>query len=138
MTLEEVEEQVRIALERLRHPCPDFAFDGAEPADLDGEELLFATLERLTLHMVQHLEEETRPASQVAKIKRVFGARGPDRYSRQTWMTAHEKVMGSLRADWGDRVRVAHEATLRRYPLTPIERGAFRDLDLARFGLRDD
>lgn|GEM_PF-3591220 len=129
----EAEAALRAALARLGYRGPGIAVpDQVE----DAEDWLFETLSGLTRTMVQEAEAATRRTT-----PRRFGKHRPtidDNYSRQTWIEAHERLMGHLRRDWGARLHHHYREMLARYPLTPRERANARRLDLSCFGLRED
>lgn len=166
MTLEEVEAEIRAALERLRHPCPNFHFDRApfgdatphvegdgplfdwvvsergiehERRSVDGEELLFIALSGITVGLAREQEAKTRTCRKPPLHRRFAQGKScqDDDYSRLTWMEAHERLMSHLRHDWGARVHLQHEETLQRFPLTDAERKNARKLDLGVFGVPD-
>ncbi|RYH03093.1 hypothetical protein EU805_05000 [Salipiger sp. IMCC34102] len=118
--------------------------DGTEQSReaVDGHELVYLILRRRTRLIAQAEEKRTRqvfspawlgPVGQ-AMPKGLWALFGAHDYSRGTWIDAHVRLMDHLRGDWGARVQSEHDRTLRRYPLTPTERGFTRRLDLSAYG----
>ncbi len=163
MTREEVEEEIRKALERLHIPQADFALPDVSPDDgtpsvegkgpgftwvifengverdrrvVEGMEIVFLTLKRITGKIVRDLEEQTRSPKKVGLWKRLttqsgeYGA-GLDDYSRWTWMGAHIRIMEYIHRGWGKRMHLHYDMMLKRYPLTAEERLNARELDLS-------
>ena len=112
-----------------------------ETRRIDGAEVVFLMLEHLTLTIARREEEQTR--TQVtglkSKLAKLFGRGdfgvGFDDYSRGTWIEAHARLMGALNAGWGTRVALHHEITLKKFPLTEMERKNQRRLDLSKYGV---
>lgn len=167
MTRDEVNHLIRDMLSQLGRPDPEFSLpsenapivvvgDGpvfdritrdngveVECHTIEGEQVAFLTLERITAQIARDIESASRTPSGgvVARVLRLF-ARSRDAYitrlddySRQTWMEAQVRLMSSLRSDWGVRVELHHDEMLRRFPLTANERANTRRLDLTVFGL---
>ena len=108
---------------------------------VDGEELVYLAMSKLTVRMARDAEEETRKQAGGAKGiwarltgKTAFGA-GYDDYSRKTWMDGHVRLMGALHQRWGARIALQYDEMLRKYPLTPKEKANTRNLDLTAFGV---
>ena len=167
MTRQELNELIRSMLVQLGRDEPDFelptenadiivlgdgpifdriTFDGGKEVDhqtVEGEQVAFLTLERITAQIAREIEGKSRSHSQTL-IAKLIGRlrRSPDAYitrhddySRRTWMDAQVRLMSSLRSDWGVRVELRHDEMLRRFPLTKRERENARRLDLSQFGL---
>ncbi len=110
-----------------------------ERRQVDGHEIVFLVMEAITAAVVRAQEEATRSYRKPGLLARLRGKTamggGFDDYSRQTWMDAHIRLMGSVHAGWGTRLSLHYEYQLRKYPLTPAERSQTRRLDLSVYGV---
>ena len=166
MTRGEVEEEIRQKLSMLRVPQPEFRLpiefqndslpfvegegpyfkwlrriDGKTIDELvvEGPELVFLTMEHLTMAMARQVEKQTRTRKKAGLLTRLrakgeYGA-GLDNYSRKTWMDAHVRLMSAIHEGWGTRVRLKYDMMLKKFPLTKDERLDARVVDLTQFGI---